>query len=122
MNYFLGVLKKYAVFNGRASMAEYWYFVLFYIIFGVLLSILDGILGISSTDKSTLVSIYQLVLFLPSLAVAIRRIHDVNKSGWFILIPIYNLILTLTTGTKGANKYGPDPMEFQPQTPINPQV
>lgn len=109
MNHFLAVLKKYAIFDGRASMAEYWYFVLFYIIFGVLFSIIDAMLGISSGSDSVLVQIYQLVLFLPSIGVAIRRMHDVNKSGWFVLIPIYNLILTLTAGTVGPNKYGSDP-------------
>jgi len=52
---------------------------------------------------------YQLAILIPSIAVGVRRMHDVNKSGWFILIPIYNLILAVTDGTKGDNKYGHDP-------------
>lgn len=53
--------------------------------------------------------IYGLVMFIPSLAVQIRRTHDSNKSGWFILVPIYNLILLFLKGTEGDNKYGPNP-------------
>ncbi|MFZ1458042.1 MAG: DUF805 domain-containing protein [Saprospiraceae bacterium] len=53
--------------------------------------------------------ILSLALFIPSLAVAIRRMHDVGKSGWYCLIPFYNLILALTEGEKGLNEYGPDP-------------
>ena len=53
--------------------------------------------------------IWNFALLIPSLAVAVRRMHDVGKSGWFLLVPIYNLILALTEGTKGENEYGPDP-------------
>jgi uncharacterized membrane protein YhaH (DUF805 family) len=110
MNYYLTVLKKYAVFSGRARRAEYWYFVLFNIIIAFGLGIIEGLSGIASeTDESVLASIYQLAIFIPSIAVGVRRMHDVNKSGWFLLIPIYNFILAVTDGTKGDNKYGPDP-------------
>jgi len=54
-------------------------------------------------------TIVTLPLIIPSIAVGVRRMHDVGKSGWFILIPIYNLILAATEGDKGDNQYGPDP-------------
>lgn len=110
MSYYWDVLRKYAEFDGRARRSEYWYFVLFnyIIIFG--LSIIEGLLGFfDETDQSFLASIYQLVVLIPYIAVSVRRMHDVNKSGWFILIPIYNFILAVTEGTRGDNKYGSDP-------------
>lgn len=111
MNYYVQVLKKYAVFSGRARRKEYWMFVLFNIIVAVVLSFIDSAAGFSSSGEAgVLSSIYQLAVFIPSLAVAVRRMHDVNKSGWFILIPIYNLILACTAGTKGENRFGPDPI------------
>lgn len=110
MNYYFLVLKKYAVTEGRASRSEFWYFVLFNIIVVLGLSLIEGILGIASdTEESVLAIIYQLIVFIPSIALGIRRMQDVNKPGWFLLIPFYNLILTITDWTKGDNKYGPDP-------------
>lgn len=58
-------------------------------------------------------TIYSLAVLIPGIAVAIRRMHDVGKSGWYILIPIYNLILACTDGDKGQNEYGADPKESQ---------
>lgn len=116
MNYYLLVLKKYAVFSGRSRRAEYWYFALFNFIVASLLGLIEGVLGIApGTDESLLANIYQLAVFIPSIAVAIRRMHDVNKSGWFLLIPIYNLILLVTDGSKGDNEYGSDPKEEEVQ-------
>jgi uncharacterized membrane protein YhaH (DUF805 family) len=106
MNYYLAVLKKYVDFNGRARRSEYWYFVLFNLIVSVLLLVVD-----SATKSPFLYTIYSLGVLLPNIAVAIRRMHDVNKSGWFCLIPIYNLILACTPGTIGTNEYGGDPKQ-----------
>jgi uncharacterized membrane protein YhaH (DUF805 family) len=105
INYFTEVLKKYTVFTGRARRAEYWWFTLF----NTLLSYGLTALGVFVLHISWLGSLYSLAILLPSLGVAIRRLHDVNKSGWFILIPIYNLVLLVTPGTVGPNEYGPDP-------------
>ena len=100
------VLKNYVNFDGRARRSEYWYFVLFNFLISFGLSI------IGNAIKFPLIgSIYSIGVLLPSIAVAIRRMHDVGKSGWYILIPIYNLILAFTEGTKGNNEYGPDPKE-----------
>ena len=104
MKWYLAVLKKYAVFNGRARRKEYWYFTLFSVIISILLQVIGVTAGMPLLD-----TFYTLAILVPSLAVGVRRMHDVNKSGWFILIPIYNLILACTDGTAGQNQYGPDP-------------
>jgi uncharacterized membrane protein YhaH (DUF805 family) len=102
--YFFDVLKNYAKFDGRARRAEYWYFVLFSTLVSFGLAILGGIL------KFPLLStLYSLAILLPSLGVGIRRMHDVEKSGWFLLIPFYNLYLACIEGTTGPNSYGADP-------------
>ena len=110
MEYYLDVLKKYAVFEGRASRKEYWMFVLF----NTLISLGLGIFGGMTGSGDLLGNIYSLAVLVPSIAVGVRRMHDVGKSGWFLLIPIYNLILALTEGEKGPNQYGPDPYSDVP--------
>ena len=107
MNYYLAVLKKYAEFNGRARRSEYWYFVLFNTLIAVGLSVFARAAG--SMFLNYVYVLYSIAVFIPGLAVTIRRMHDVNRSGWFILIPIYNLILVCTAGTAGPNRYGADP-------------
>ena len=110
MKYYLEVLKKYAVFNGRASRKEYWMFFLFNIFAYFIIGLTEGFFGIfPNSDDSVLGSIYQLFIFIPSISVGVRRMHDVGKSGGYLLIPIYSYILTLTDGDGGDNKYGPDP-------------
>ena len=111
MNYYFEVLKKYAVFDGRARRKEYWMFVLFNFIIGFILGVIEGI-----TKTDWLTHIYQLAILIPSIAVGIRRMHDVNKSGWYLLIPIYNLILLIREGTKGDNKYGSEPKEINKES------
>jgi uncharacterized membrane protein YhaH (DUF805 family) len=104
MNYYLKVLQNYANFNGRARRAEYWYFFLFNMIASIIVGIIGGLM-----DFELLGNLYSLAVLLPTIAVGVRRMHDVGKSGWFILIPIYNFILTVTEGDAGENEYGPDP-------------
>ena len=104
MNYYFEVLKKYADFNGRARRSEYWYFTLFSSIASIILNIVDLSMG-----SAVLSSIYSLGTLIPAIAVAVRRMHDVDKSGWYFLIPFYNLILACTEGTQGENQYGEDP-------------
>lgn len=104
MKYFFIVLKKYADFNGRARRSEYWYFVLFNIIFSLPFEIINGLL------KNTIAtSIYSLALLVPGIAVSVRRMHDINKSGWWYLIPFYDIILACRNGDEGTNQYGYDP-------------
>ncbi len=104
MKYYLAALKKYADFNGRASRSEYWYFILFNVIVSIAVSMIDVY-----ARTMFLNTIYSLAVLVPGIAVGVRRMHDVNKSGWYILIPIYNLILACTEGTAGPNQYGADP-------------
>ena len=104
MNWYLEVLKKYAQFNGRARRSEYWYFALFSAIISIALTVVGMIIKVP-----LIANLYSLAVLLPSIAVGIRRMHDVGKSGWFILIPIYNIILACTDGEATANEYGPDP-------------
>ncbi|MFH1084426.1 MAG: DUF805 domain-containing protein [Chloroflexota bacterium] len=110
MNWYIGVLKKYAVFSGRARRKEYWMFVLFNIVAAVILSLVESLVrGGSGSASNTLVSIYQLAVLLPTIGVAVRRMHDTDHSGWWLLVPIANLIFALTAGTQGDNRFGPDP-------------
>ena len=114
MQYFLDVLKnKYALFNGRARRAEYWYFTLFNVIISFALGFLAGMI-----KMPWIASIYSIAVLIPGIAVAIRRMHDVGKSGWFILIPIYNLILAVTEGQRGPNEYGEDPKGVLASGPV----
>jgi uncharacterized membrane protein YhaH (DUF805 family) len=109
MNYYIDVLKKYFVFDGRASRKAYWMFILFYYIFALALGILAGIIKvITDYDLSFVGYIYALIFLIPHIALLVRRAHDSNKSGWYILIPIYNIILLFLKGTEGDNEYGID--------------
>ena len=105
MQYFLDVLKnKYALFNGRARRAEFWQFYLFFILTVMAFGFIGGMIRVPA-----IVAIPYLGLIVPYIAVGVRRMHDVGKSGWFLLIPFYNLILAVTEGEKSTNEYGPDP-------------
>jgi uncharacterized membrane protein YhaH (DUF805 family) len=110
MSYYIAVLKNYAGFSGRARRAEYWYFTLFYMIVYVAVAVVAGII-----HAPLLLVVYQLAMFIPSLAVGIRRMHDTDHSGWWILLPIVNLIFAVTEGSVGDNDYGADPKAV-PQT------
>ena len=114
MNYYLKVLQNYATFNGRARRSEFWYFTLFNIIIIFVLGFVDGLMGIN-----VLSIMYTLAVLIPGIAVTIRRMHDVGKSGWYCLVPIYNFILECTEGTIGSNEYGPDPKRPELQDEID---
>jgi uncharacterized membrane protein YhaH (DUF805 family) len=104
MNWYLLVLKKYVEFNGRARRKEYWYFTLFSTLISIGLGIIAGVTNTQSID-----SIYSLAVLVPTIAVGVRRMHDVGKNGWYIIIPFYNLVLACKEGTEGTNAYGSDP-------------
>ena len=110
MNWYLKVLKQYSDFNGRARRKEYWMFLLFNVLIVFAIGLIEGLFDLfATTDESVLGGIYQLAVFIPSLAVGMRRMHDVGKPGWYVFIPIYNLILSLTDGDRLENQYGQDP-------------
>jgi uncharacterized membrane protein YhaH (DUF805 family) len=130
MNWYISVLKKYVVFNGRATRSEYWYFVLFSTIISMILMGIDIAMGSGSAESTVnadtgvamnmsagiLTGIYSLGVLLPSLAVLIRRLHDTDHSGWWVfisLIPLIGAIILLVflvkDSTPGDNQYGPNP-------------
>ncbi len=121
MNYFIDCMtKKYAKFDGRARRAEYWFFVLFSIIaqivLGFLIGVIGGLIQLPLETIQLLANLVSLAFFLPGLAVCIRRLHDIGKSGWWVLIvliPIIGAIILLIfevqEGNRGPNQYGPDP-------------
>ena len=101
---------NYVNFSDRAIRSEYWYWVLFIVVCEIVTSIIDYAIGINLTT-----GIFGLVTLLPSLAVAIRRLHDIDRSGWWILlalIPLVGAIVLIiwycTKGTAGQNRFGPD--------------
>lgn len=115
------ITKNYANFNGRARRSEYWYYTLMNIILIIGLQVLIFLaamsqLGVVSMILGAVYLIYALGTLVPSLAVAVRRLHDVGKSGWFILISlipliggIWLLVLMCTDSMPGENEYGPNP-------------
>lgn len=108
MNWYIKVIQNYALFSGRARRKEYWMFFLFNVIISMVFTIIDQMV-FGLYQPQWLSNLYSLAVLVPSLAVAVRRMHDVGKSGWYILIPIYNLILAVTEGDNGPNEYGEDP-------------
>ena len=114
MDWYLTVLKKYAIFTGRARRKEYWYFALFNFLIALVLGFIDGMLGLVVKDSGfgLLGGLYSLAVFVPSLAVSVRRLHDTGRSGWWLLIgfiPILGalvLLFFLVSGTQpGQNQY-----------------
>jgi len=106
------VVRKYAEFEGRASRAEYWWFVLAYFIAVIIAGVIDGMLG----TQGIVGGVLGLALLIPSVALAVRRFHDIGKSGWWVLIfliPIVGFIALLYFFTKkgqpGSNQFGPTP-------------
>jgi uncharacterized membrane protein YhaH (DUF805 family) len=125
MNWYLQVLKKYADFSGRARRKEYWMYSLFNVIFLIIAMTIDNLLGTTfkiggeygqSLPYGYIYAIYILAVIIPGIAVSVRRLHDVGKSGWMLLIaliPLVGLIwlfvLMVTDSETGENKYGPNP-------------
>lgn len=129
MNWYLKVIKNYAVFSGRARRKEYWMFALFNLIFIVIAAVLDNILGTTfkmdlggaqsiNLPYGYLYLLYALAVLIPGLAVAVRRLHDIGKSGWMfliVLIPFVGaiwLLVLMVLNSKAENKYGPNPKEI----------
>lgn len=117
MNWYIAVLKKYAVFEGRARRKEFWMYMLFNYIFYVVL----GMLAAMADSLAILFGIYFLATFLPGLGVSIRRLHDTNRSGWWVLISfipfigaIILLVFFVQEGQADENAYGPNPKTDAP--------
>ncbi|GHG53935.1 DUF805 domain-containing protein [Streptomyces griseocarneus] len=112
MHWYVDVLKKYATFSGRAGRPEFWMFSLISFVISIVLAVIDAVLG---TDP-VIGLVYSLAVLLPGLAVGVRRLHDIDRSGWWLLlalIPLLGSIVLLVffalPGTQGENSYGPKP-------------
>ncbi|MGW3650449.1 DUF805 domain-containing protein [Streptomyces sp. NPDC000878] len=111
MNYYVEMLKKYAVFSGRARRKEYWMAALFSVIISIVLAIVDAVIGVQ-----ILSTLYTLAVLVPGLAITVRRLHDTGRSGWwllFALVPLVGgitlLVFVCLDGEAGENKYGHNP-------------
>ncbi|MCT4705430.1 DUF805 domain-containing protein [Enterobacteriaceae bacterium H11S18] len=117
MDWYFKVLRNYVGFRGRARRKEYWMFILVNLVLTGVLSILDKMLGLKiAADEGMLTTIYGLLIMLPSWAVQFRRLHDTDRSAWWlllVLIPIIGwiviLIFNCQNGTPGENRFGSDP-------------
>ncbi|MDR1153950.1 MAG: DUF805 domain-containing protein [Bacteroidales bacterium] len=120
MKWYLKVLKQYAVFSGRARRKECWMFILFTTIFGVIAIVLDNLLGLAMPGEAipygVFYSLYSLAILVPSLAVLVRRLHDVGKGGGWICISfvpligmIWLLVLMCQNSEPGSNRFGENP-------------
>lgn len=118
MNWYLTALKQYATFEGRARRKEYWYFALGNFAVILVLGLVDMSIGTydPQSELGLLSSLYILAVFLPSLGVTVRRLHDIGRSGWWVLVNalpvigwIVQIVFACTDSQPGANKYGPNP-------------
>lgn len=110
------VLRKYVEFGGRARRAEYWYWTLFVMIVSICASILDVVI-FPMNEWGPLNTVFSIATLLPAIAVGVRRLHDTNRSGWWLLLAlvplvgwIVLLIWTISRGTTGDNRFGADPL------------
>lgn len=119
MDWYLIALKKYAVIDGRARRKEYWYFFLFNLIIMLLLSTVDYTVGTVDIESGTGLfgTLYALAIFIPSITVGVRRLHDLGRTGWWMLlslIPIIGSIILIIffvqPSESGKNEYGPNPI------------
>lgn len=118
MNWYLSVLKQYAVFKGRARRKEYWFFLLFNLIASLVLTVVDFMTGSLDPElgMGLLSGLYTLAVLIPSLAVTVRRLHDTDRTGWWLLIglvpligAIVLLVFMLLDSQPGDNQYGANP-------------
>lgn len=121
MNWFISAVRKYAVFDGRARRKEFWFYELFYFVFFIALAWIDRFTGTFDVRNSVgfLSGLFAIAMFLPSLGVTIRRLHDTDRTGWWLLmvfVPfiglIWLLVLLVLEGTPGDNRFGRDPVQL----------
>jgi len=121
MYWYLTVVNNYAGFSGRARRKEYWMFLLFNMIFAFVAAIIDNVVGTASPELGygVFYGLYTMAMIIPGIAVMVRRLHDVGKSGWMyfiIFIPIIGviwlLVLLVTDSYSGENQYGQNPKEL----------
>ena len=120
MDWYLDVLiNKYATFSGRARRKEYWMFLLINLVVSVALALIDSLIGsVSESGMGLLSSVYSIGVLIPSLALSVRRLHDIGRTGWWVLISIIPvigavvlLVFMLLDSEPGSNRYGANPKE-----------
>jgi uncharacterized membrane protein YhaH (DUF805 family) len=109
MRWYLECLKKYATFRGRAQRKEFWMFVLVNAIALVALTVIETVAKGDANSGSVLAGLYNLAVFLPSLAATVRRMHDTDHRGWWMFVPFVGLVFACMGGDHGDNRFGPDP-------------
>jgi uncharacterized membrane protein YhaH (DUF805 family) len=111
MRGYLECLTKYSTFSGRSQRREYWNFVLVNAIVLVALTVIEMVArgDAAGNNGSVLASLYNLAMFLPGLAAGVRRMHDTNHRGWWLIVPVVNLVFACMNGEPGDNRFGPDP-------------
>ena len=114
MNWYIEVLKKYAVFDGRAHRTEYWMFVLLNVIITIILGLIDRLFGL----WNVLSGVYGLAVLIPGIAVGIRRLHDTDRSGWWLLISLVPVIGTIVLIVFMVQDSQPDTNQYVP----NPKI
>lgn len=123
MDWYLQALGKYATFGGRARRKEYWFFLLVNVLVSIALVMVDVVLGTFEevTGTGLVGKLYALAVLLPSLAVTVRRLHDTDRSGWWVLIglvpllgAVVLLVFTLLDSQPGSNRFGPNPKSGAP--------
>ncbi|WP_342316355.1 DUF805 domain-containing protein [Lysobacter sp. FW306-1B-D06B] len=108
INWFIKCLKQYTKFSGRARRCEFWWFVM--IVWAISVAVKLGVALVAGAAAIRLVSgAVSLIFLMPLLAVSARRLHDIGKSGWFMLIPFYNFFLFVQNSMPGSNAYGANP-------------
>ncbi|MBO7300017.1 MAG: DUF805 domain-containing protein [Tidjanibacter sp.] len=119
--YFKKCFRQYADFKGRARRAEYWYFVLYTWLISIAVSLVDMLtLGVGEDGMGLLGAIFSLVIFIPSLAASVRRMHDTGRSGWVLLLSfipvigwIFVIVYSCQDSQPGSNKWGANPKEIE---------
>lgn len=104
-NVFFTVLKQYATFSGRARRKEYWLFTLVANLIAFGIGFVEGALGMPGFINV----LFSLAVMIPGIAVGVRRLHDTDRSGWWLLVPIANLVFLCQDSTPGDNRFGPNP-------------
>jgi uncharacterized membrane protein YhaH (DUF805 family) len=110
MTVYVQVLKNYAVFDGRARRREYWTFFFANLAVLLVLSFIEGIFG----GPGVMATLYNLAVMIPTIAVGVRRMHDTDRSGWWLLLPIANIVFLAEDSKPGSNRFGPNPKTATP--------
>ena len=115
MKWYFIVLKKFSKFSGRARRNEYWVYIIMTLLIVIAMGLTLSLAGLQPPHVNLIIKLFLLLNLIPFCAVAVRRMHDLGKSGWFLLIPVYNLFLLCSEGQLRENKYGKDPKRYTPK-------